>query len=145
MNVATIPLLFIGLFAGESDQSVHLTLASGSYQVEIADGPFEQMRGLMGREDLASNEGMLFIYPEDRQVQFWMKNVAFPLDMIFLDSCGKVVQLHENAQPDDASIVEPSLPVRAVLELRGGTSKRDQIRPGDQVMGSGVGAYFASC
>ena len=143
MNLSVVPLLFMGLFSGEADEPIELSLASGSYQVEIADTAFEQMRGLMGRDGLAFDQGMLFVYDRDQRVQFWMKNVVVPLDMIFLDSCGSVVEIHSNAVPGDTSIIEPETAVRAVLELRGGASKRDQIRVGDHVVG-GEG-FFRSC
>lgn len=132
MNIAAIPLFFFGLFSSEGFETAELSLSGRLYQVEIADEPHEQIRGLMGHDHLEDNHGMLFLYDEDRVVQFWMKNVLIPLDLIFLDNCGTVIQLHENAQPDDPSIIESMSPVRAVLELRGGAAKRDQIQVGQR-------------
>lgn len=143
MNPVAVPLLFFGLFASETGQSVPLSLSDGSYSVEVADDAVEQLKGLMGRKNLPANRGMLFVYPTDRIAQLWMKNVPFLLDMIFLDSCGKVVQLHENAIPNDTTIIQSVTPVRAVLELPGGASKRDQIREGDVVRN--LPKFFADC
>jgi len=87
----------------------------------------------MGRTSLEAGQGMLFVYAENRDVAFWMKNVTMSLDMIFIDHCGQIIQIHGNAQPDDETIVASNAPVRAVLELSGGASKRDQIRIGDRL------------
>ena len=133
MNALTIPALFFSIFAPSDAEPVEVQIDTKSYHVEIADTPYEQMKGLMGRSDLGPREGMLFVYEKVRDVQFWMKNVDIPLDMIFLDACGTIVQIHENAKPDDVSVIASTEPVRAVLELRGGASKRDQIRQGDIV------------
>ena len=143
MNGIAIPLILIGLLSGDTDQQAQLSLSGRSYTVEIADDPFEQMRGLMDLEGLDNDEGMLFVYTDDRVVQFWMKNVSFPLDMIFLDRCGSVIQIHEHAIPNDTTIIRSRSPVRAVLELPGGASKRDQIRKGDKIVGGQ--AYFPAC
>ena len=131
MNALTIPLALFGLFGiGEADYR-SVVVHDKTYSVLIADNPFEQMRGLMDRSSLGEDEGMLFVYTENRSVSFWMKNVAFPLDMIFLDQCGRVIQIHENAQAHDTTVIPSILPVRAVLELQAGASKRDEIRVGD--------------
>lgn len=121
MNALSLPAIIFSLFAvGENDMAP-ITFADTGYRVHIADSPFEQMRGLMGRSNLGFREGMLFVYSQDRQVAFWMKNVSFPLDMIFFDRCGRVIQIHENAQPDDTTTIASVAPVRAVLEIRGGS------------------------
>lgn len=131
MNGLIIPALFFGIFAPAVAEPVVVQISAKTYHVEIADTPYEKMFGLMGRSDLGSHEGMLFVYEKDRLVRFWMKNVEVPLDMIFLDSCGKIVQIHENAKPNDPTVIASSRPVRAVLELLGGASRRDQIRRGE--------------
>lgn len=133
MNALAIPALLFGLFGiGEADYT-SISVDDKTYSVLIADNPFEQMRGLMGRSSLGYDEGMLFIYEENRNVSFWMKNVSFPLDMIFLNQCGRVIQIHENAQAHDTTVILSVEPVRAVLELQAGASKRDEIRVGDLV------------
>ncbi len=133
MNALAIPLALFGLFGiGEADY-MSISVDDKTYSVLIADNPFEQMLGLMGRSSLGDDEGMLFIYEENRNVSFWMKNVAFSLDMIFLNHCGRVIQIHENAKAHDTTVILSVEPVRAVIELQAGASKRDQIRVGDLV------------
>jgi len=123
--------------AGESSQA--------AFSVEIADDAIEQIAGLMFRDALPERTGMLFVYEKDRVVQFWMKNVSFPVDMIFINRCGRITHIHENAQPDTTSLIGSSGPVRAVLELNGGASKRAQIRPGDTVELTEDKAVFDPC
>lgn len=142
MNGTAIPLLFFSLFSGEL-KTVDIDVAGSRYVVEIADTALTQMRGLMGRQGLGENAGMLFVYEEDRHVQFWMKGVTFPLDMIFFSRCGEIVKIHDNAQPDSSDIVSSSVAVRVVLELRGGASKRAEMRLGDRV--SVKGDVFDAC
>lgn len=133
MNALAIPLVLFGLFAvGEADYR-SVVVNDKIYSVLIADNVFEQMRGLMWRSSLGDDEGMLFVYAQNRSVSFWMKNVAFPLDMIFLNQCGRVTQIHENAKPNDTTVISSEQPVRAVLELHAGASKRDVIEIGDNV------------
>lgn len=133
MNALAIPLALFGLFCIDEADYRSVVVDDKTYSVLIADNVFEQMLGLMGRSSLEDNEGMLFIYEDNRNVSFWMKNVAFPLDMIFLNQCGHVIQIHENAQAHDTTVILSVEPVRAVLELQAGASKRDQIRVGDIV------------
>ncbi|MFK5980794.1 MAG: DUF192 domain-containing protein [Rhizobiaceae bacterium] len=98
-----------------------------SYQVEIADNGVSRAQGLMNRGPLPLNAGMLFLYNGKTPVSFWMKNVSFPLDIIFFNEAGSVVKIHENALPNDLTPIQSEVPIIAVLELRGGTAKQDRI------------------
>lgn len=145
MDLAVIPAIIFGLFEPGQLDEVTLQIATDRgvlhYTSEIADDPLEQMRGLMHRSAIGDREGMLFVYPEDRHAKFWMKNVAFPVDIIFLDRCGVIVGVHENAQPDDASVITSRNAVAAVLEVPAGASKRDQMRIGTKFVSIGVDVF----
>ena len=67
------------------------------FRVELALTPAEQAKGLMNRESLPRLSGMLFVYPRESDVAFWMRNTLIPLDMIFADDEGRIVRVHENA------------------------------------------------
>ncbi|MEM7289138.1 MAG: DUF192 domain-containing protein [Pseudomonadota bacterium] len=69
------------------------------FEVELSATWFARARGLMFRQPIYSNQGMLFQYDGETPVTFWMKNVAFPLDIIFISSSGDVVKIHEWARP----------------------------------------------
>lgn len=138
IDVTAIPSFIYVLFAPILPDPVPVSIENSkgvtTFQVQIADDAFSQTFGLMDRDTMLADAGMMFVYEESRIVQFWMKNVNFPLDLIFVDECGRVTQIHANAQPNDTTIISPDAPVRAVLEITGGASERVQIKPGDSVV-----------
>lgn len=100
------------------------------FSIELADDAAERAEGLMHRESMPQSAGMLFVYPEARDVGFWMKNTLIPLDMIFLDSTGTVARVHSNAIPGDLTPIMGGGDIKAVLEINGGLAKRLGIAPG---------------
>jgi len=105
-----------------------------SFRVELADTPDARQKGLMYREALAPDTGMLFDYHEPQIVAMWMKNTLIPLDMLFISASGKVVRIEQNTVPHSTEIIRSGVSVRAVLELRGGTASSAGIKPGDAVV-----------
>jgi uncharacterized membrane protein (UPF0127 family) len=103
------------------------------FRVELADEPHERSRGLMFRKSLPEDGGMLFDNGEVKMMAMWMKNTFIPLDMIFISNEGRIVTIVENTTPFSTDTISSGLPVRAVLEVRGGTAARLGIRPGDRV------------
>ena len=69
--------------------------------VEIADGPFEQARGLMHRTALGEDRGMLFVYPDERPLSFWMKNTLIPLSIAYINSEGRITDILNMKPLDD--------------------------------------------
>lgn len=106
---------------------------SHSFDVWIADTPERQRQGLMFVRELPASQGMLFVNEPPRIASFWMKNTFIPLDMLFIDARGRIVDIFANTTPMSLDPVGASTPVRAVLELRGGESERRGIRRGDRV------------
>jgi len=103
------------------------------FAVELALTAKEQAQGLMFRRSLAPDGGMLFDFGETREASFWMRNTLIPLDMLFIDADGHIADIHERAVPLSEEPIESSVPVRAVLEVNGGTVARLGIKPGDVV------------
>jgi uncharacterized membrane protein (UPF0127 family) len=103
------------------------------FRVELALTPEEQARGLMFREELARMAGMLFVYDRVQPLAFWMRNTLIPLDMIFLDETGTVIDVHAEAIPLDETPIRSDAPGLAVLEINGGMAKRLGIGPGDEL------------
>lgn len=101
---------------------IHSDDQSFTFTVEIADTPAETSRGLMFREELAPDAGMLFDFLEERPTSFWMQNTLIPLDMLFIKADGEIVRIHENAVPMDTTPIPSGEPVRFVLEIPGGRS-----------------------
>lgn len=104
--------------------------------VEVADDEDEMMRGLMFRKHLPWNAGMLFIFNNEEPRTFWMKNTLIPLDMLFLDSGFKIVDVLENvppcAQGDECPLYPSNKPAQYVLEVNGGFVQENGINIGDR-------------
>lgn len=103
------------------------------FQVEIADNDEERARGLMYRESLDADRGMLFIFQSTEPQSFWMRNTLIPLDMIFIGPDGRVLNIVRDTVPGSLDPNRSRGPARFVLELRGGEAARRGIRPGDRV------------
>lgn len=128
-----------GLFAQDAALSKiePLTIATEDdavmFTVEIADTDALRARGLMFRQRLPEDRGMLFDFQEPRPVSMWMKNTYIPLDMLFIRKDGTIAYIAENTVPKSLDTVGISEPVLAVLELAGGVAKKHGIRAGDKI------------
>ncbi len=115
-----------------------LTIATAGgphkFAVELATTPAQMEQGLMFRQSLAPDAGMLFDYQAPSMAMMWMKNTLIPLDMLFVDTQGRIVNIHERAVPGSLATISAAAPVRAVIELNGGTASRLGIRSGDRVI-----------
>ena len=128
-------LVLAPLAACSDDSRAVLRTASGDYafSVEIADDDAERSKGLMFRQSLASDRGMLFDFKTERQASFWMRNTFIPLDMIFIAADGTVKTIHANARPQDPTPIPSNAPVRFVLEIVGGRAAEIGLKPGDRL------------
>ena len=104
------------------------------FTVELALTRAQQAQGLMFRESLAPDGGMLFVFDEVRPAAFWMKNTLIPLDMLFIGADGRIVNIAEQTTPLSTESRPSAGPVRAVLEINGGLSRMLGIAPGDRVV-----------
>jgi uncharacterized membrane protein (UPF0127 family) len=112
---------------------IHAGGSAYKFEVEIVTTPETRAQGLMFREKLAANAGMLFIYPGEQPVSFWMKNTLIPLDMLFLKANGSIAHIAHNAVPHDETPIDSGAAVLAVLEVKGGTADALGIKEGDRV------------
>jgi uncharacterized membrane protein (UPF0127 family) len=103
------------------------------FKIELALTPQQQAKGLMKRTEMAKDAGMLFYFGKEDERSFWMKDTLIPLDMIFIKADGTISKVHESASPQDLTSVKSDGPAIAVLELKGGTSKKYGIIAGDKV------------
>ena len=108
------------------------------FQIEIADDPAERAAGLMFRDDLPDDRGMLFVFEETKPVSFWMKNTPLPLDLIFIDQNGLIRDVLPG-KPFSEAAISPAEPVRFVLELKRGTAARSGIEDGDLLRHPAIG------
>jgi uncharacterized protein len=119
-------------------QQLEIVTKSGvrNFSVEFAVTDEELDRGLMYRRELPEGRGMLFDFKQDRPVGMWMKNTYISLDMLFIRSDGTIVKIAERTKPHSLENITSGPPVRAVLEVIGGTARKLGIRPGDKVVHS---------
>jgi uncharacterized membrane protein (UPF0127 family) len=104
------------------------------FTVEMATTRQQQERGLMFRESLAPDAGMLFDLVVEKAVSFWMKDTLIPLDMIFIKANGTIVRIAADAKPLSRDNVPSYEPVRAVLEIAGGRAAALGLKPGDRAL-----------
>ena len=124
--------------SGSSGLRTLVIYASGGKEVEVrvevADDLAEQTKGLMDRTTLGENRGMLFVYPEERELSFWMKNTLIPLSIAFIDSERRIIDIQDMKPLDD----EPPHYVSAehaqhALEVNQGFFDERDVRVGDRV------------
>ena len=120
-QLATAPLSII------TDEATH------AFKVEIADTPEAIRQGMMFRESMAPDAGMLFDFGEVRDVSMWMKNTLISLDMLFVFTDGRIHRIEARTEPESERVIPAGVPVRAVLELNANTAQRLGIKPGDRL------------
>ncbi len=97
---------------------------------EVVHTPGSRELGLMYRKQLADDQGMLFVFPVEKRLSFWMKNTYLPLDIIFIDRNLKVVSISANAIPMTETPRESTGPAQYVLEVKAGLADRWGLKPG---------------
>ena len=112
--------------------------------LELATDEETRAQGLMFRESLAPDRGMLFLFPDDGVYPFWMKNTLIPLDMIWIDESQTIRGVKTNVPPcrrDPCPSYDPLVKARYVLELAGGVGSRHHLAPGQKVQLRNVSQY----
>jgi uncharacterized membrane protein (UPF0127 family) len=120
---------------GAEQQTLEIASKSGVhvFAVELAVTDEERARGLMYRRSVPDSYGMLFDFKRDQEVTMWMRNTYVSLDMIFIQSDGRIRRIAENTETESDKIIPSGGPVRAVLEVVAGTARKLGIEPGDRV------------
>lgn len=115
---------------------VDMTIKEQTFRVELAFRRSDRMRGLMGREHLPTDAGMLFVFEREHVRSFYMKNCLIDLDILFLDEQGQIVHLTTMTKPEpDQPLLHYSSqePMKYALELAAGTIERLQLAKGDTI------------
>jgi len=111
--------------------------SGAEFRLEIAADPAAQRQGYMFRERIPPDEGMLFVYGESGRRSFWMKNCRVALDIIWLDTESRVIEIAHSRPPcpdtGPCPSVEPQRLAQNVLEVAGGTARREGLAVGDRV------------
>ncbi len=101
--------------------------------IEVADDDYSIQTGLMYRTSLETNQGMLFIFPDEQMRNFYMKNTKIPLDIIYINKANRIVSIQKQAQPMDLTSLPSEAPATYVLEINGGLSDTWGIQIGDRI------------
>lgn len=107
-------------------------------KVEVARNDPERSYGLMFKKELPADQGMVFVFQDNREHTFWMRNTFIPLDMIFIGEDRKVVGVYENAEPFSLARMSVGQPSRYVLEVNAGWARSHGVGPGTQIRFEGV-------
>jgi len=137
--VVLVIILFVLILKGifvyaTSKDSSRVCFRDYCFNVELAITESERARGLMFRDYLAKDKGMLFVYKKKGIYPFWMKNTKIPLDMIWINETRRVVFVRENVSSCDQSkcdVICPDKLAKYVLEVPSGSAKRIGLKPGD--------------
>lgn len=117
-----------------SELAIETESGRQEFTVEVARSDAQRSRGLMFRESMASDAGMLFVYRRDQSVTMWMENTILPLDMFFIAADGTIMRIVERTVPYSRELISSGGRVRGVLELNAGAADRFGIRTGDRVL-----------
>lgn len=139
--VSTFPALAQGIEEGKPQTGLNqdtlvVETAAGKrhrFKVDLALTIAQQAHGLMFVEKMADDYGMLFLYEVEQKLSFWMMNTLIPLDIIYVDARGEIINI-QHGKPHDATPLRSSRPALAVLEIRGGRAAELGIRPGDRLL-----------
>ena len=121
-------------------EKIEIQTASGStfIMAEVETTSWDKERGLMGRKDLSEDRGMLFVYENDIDPNFWMKNMLIPIDIIFIDADHNIKYIAESVPPCESEVkcdlYSPDSPVRYVLEVKAGYAEKYSVGIGDRVL-----------
>ncbi len=131
-----LPKLKASIRPGISLEKPYVKIKNNIIKVEIADDFEEQIKGLSNRDNLDDDSGMLFVFQDKQIRRFWMKNMRFPLDIIWIDD-NKIVKIDKNLPPEGENpqnIYSSEIPVNYVLEVNGGYCDKHNIKVGSDVI-----------
>lgn len=132
INILLVFLILFLVFLSEKKQKTEIEISDRKLQVEISRTEKERDRGLSGRESICENCGMLFVFPEEGRRGFWMKEMKFDLDIIWI-SQGKITYIAKNVSCDLKETIIPETDADKVLELNAGMADELGIKEGDEI------------
>lgn len=116
----------------QGQRITHLDVGGHDVTAEIAESAEDRARGLMYRDSLPADHGMLFVYPEAQTLGFWMRNTKIPLDIAFIDPQGRIVDI-QHMQPESDSTHTSVRPAMYALEMASGWFDANGVKVGDRV------------
>jgi len=120
-------------YGGPDPLTIETEAGTHSFIVEVANTDASRTRGMMFRESMDDDAGMLFDFEQTDFASIWMRNTLIALDIVFVREDGRIAKIVTNAQPQSLRSMSSDIPVLAVLELRGGRTLELGIEPGDVI------------
>ena len=133
LTAVTLLLLILAQCHFSCSPDYSITVKNKTIKVEIADTDELRMKGLMFRESLPDDSGMLFIFPEENIRHFWMKNTSLPLSIAYVASTGIIIDI-KDLQPHNLNSVPSAGPAQYAIEVNQGWFARNGVKPGDQII-----------
>lgn len=132
--VVLVGLVAIGYAILSQRDEITIRINDRNFATRIADEPDERSRGLSGTKQLDEDQAMLFIFQSDAQHGFWMKDMNYSIDIVWLNAQQKITHIEENVSPDTyPTSFKPDEPSRYVLEFRAGTVERLKLVEGQTI------------
>lgn len=128
-----ISIWYLAFFVPQNANVVNLKIKDQNYKIEMAVSSAQKIKGLSKRESLCKNCGMLFTFGFETQLPFWMKDTLIPLDMIWLDKNGTVVDIQTALETNSLKIYQNQTPAQYVLELNANDSNKIGLKIGDTI------------
>lgn len=124
------------MFTKEADLSIFKIATDSTVidlDIEIADTDYDIQTGLMYRSTMEPNQGMLFVFDDEEERFFYMKNTQIPLDIIYIDANKKIVSFQKNAKPFNETSLPSHVPAKYVLEVNAGMADAWSLKEGDSI------------
>lgn len=137
-------ILLISLFSCTSENLVEVSIGSNKLFIEIASTDIERQVGLMNRESLGDDMGMLFIFDKEQSVSFWMKNTLIPLSIAYINKYGKILEIYDMKPQSLEPVPSKRSSVLYALEVNKGYFDSKGIKVGDTLELSNVKSYLNS-
>ncbi len=116
---------------GSGLPTVNMAIGSQEYTLEIANTEPSRQRGLMERDSMPPDHGMIFVFAEEQPLSFWMKHTRFPLEILYLDAGGQIVSIHQMKPYDTRTNTRSARPAKYAIELNVGQVKKAGVEAGD--------------
>lgn len=144
MNFRVLILLFITLVSCKESSLIVLDIEGKSLEVELAYTNEQRQKGLMYRDELGENSGMLFVFEKEQKLSFWMKNTKIPLSIAYIDKSGKILEIYDMKPYSLESVPSKRSSIMYALEVNRGYFNRNDITVGSYIDLSSVKDYLKS-
>ncbi len=132
--IGAAAFLTAGTFTASRRDVISARIGPQVFYLRVADDAEKREHGLGGTPALAPDEGMLFVFPDERMHAIWMKDMLIPIDIVWVSASSVVIDLREDVSPDSfPSIFAPASSARFVVELSAGAAKAFGIKVGDKI------------